>query len=165
VYCGSSPLPNLTDYIEEYLKKLLSLSANRHIEIRRRELAGKFSCVPSQINYVLERRFTLERGFLVESRRGGGGCIRIYRVEQPQYKSWRELIENLDDDKFEPDRVGELLKRLVEEKVISRRESSLLNAIIGDQLYIRAGFSGKNSRKLQRELFISALRELLKTGY
>lgn len=158
-------MPNLTDYIEEYLKKLLSLSADRQIEIRRRELAGKFSCVPSQINYVLERRFTLERGYLVESRRGGGGCIKIYRVEQQQIKSWRELIENLGDHKFEPDRVGELLKRLVEEKVISRRESSVLNAIIGDQLYIRAGLSGENRRKLQRELFVSALRELLKTGY
>lgn len=158
-------MPNLTDYIEEYLKKLLSLSANRHIEIRRRELAGKFSCVPSQINYVLERRFTLERGYLVESRRGGGGCIRIYRVEQEQVKSWRELIESLDEQVFQPERVGELLKRLVEEKVISRRESSVLKTIITDEPYVKAGLTGEKARMLQRKLFISALRELLKSGY
>jgi len=158
-------MPNLTDYIEEYLKKLLSLSANRHIEIRRRELAGKFSCVPSQINYVLERRFTLERGYLVESRRGGGGGIRIYRVEQEQVKSWRELIESLDEQAFQPEQVGEFLKRLVEEKVISRRESAVLNTIITEEPYERAGLTREKARMLQRKLFISALRELLKSGY
>jgi transcriptional regulator CtsR len=59
---GQAAMPNLTDYIEEYLKRLLALSANQFIEIRRRELAGKFSCVPSQINYVLERRFSPPSG-------------------------------------------------------------------------------------------------------
>ena len=158
-------MPNLTDYIEEYLKKLLALSSSRHIEIRRRELAGKFSCVPSQINYVLERRFTMDRGYLVESRRGGSGCIRIYRIEPEQVKPWRELIESLGDENFEPNRVIALLKRLVEEKIISRRESMVLKAVVGDEIYARTGLSEEQARKLQRNLFVSALRELLKTGY
>lgn len=158
-------MPNLTDYIEEYLKKLLALSSSRHIEIRRRELAGKFSCVPSQINYVLERRFTMDRGYLVESRRGGSGCIRIYRIEPEQVKPWRELIESLGDENFEPNRVIALLKRLVEEKIISRRESMVLKAVVGDEIYARTGLSEEQARKLQRSLFVSALRELLKTGY
>ena len=158
-------MPNLTDYIEEYLKKLLALSSSRHIEIRRRELAGKFSCVPSQINYVLERRFTMDRGYLVESRRGGSGCIRIYRIEPEQVKPWRELIESLGDENFEPNRVIALLKRLVEEKIISRRESMVLKAVVGDEIYARTGLSVEQARKLQRSLFVSALRELLKTGY
>lgn len=158
-------MPNLTDYIEEYLKKLLALSSSRHIEIRRRELAGKFSCVPSQINYVLERRFTMDRGYLVESRRGGSGCIRIYRIEPEQVKPWRELIESLSEDNFEPTRVIALLKRLVEEKIISRRESMVLKAVVSDEIYARTGLSEEKARKLQRSLFVSALRELLKTGY
>lgn len=158
-------MPNLTDYIEEYLKKLLALSSSRHIEIRRRELAGKFSCVPSQINYVLERRFTMDRGYLVESRRGGSGCIRIYRIEPEQVKPWRELIESLGDENFEPNRVVALLKRLVEEKIISRRESMVLKAVVGDEIYARTGLTEEQARKLQRSLFIAALRELLKTGY
>lgn len=158
-------MPNLTDYIEEYLKKLLALSSSRHIEIRRRELAGKFSCVPSQINYVLERRFTMDRGYLVESRRGGSGCIRIYRIEPEQVKPWRELIESLGEDNFEPTRVIALLKRLVEEKIISRRESMVLKAVVSDEIYARTGLSEEQARKLQRSLFVSALRELLKTGY
>jgi len=158
-------MPNLTDYIEEYLKKLLALSSSRHIEIRRRELAGKFSCVPSQINYVLERRFTMDRGYLVESRRGGSGCIRIYRIEPEQVKPWRELIESLGEDNFEPNRVIALLTRLVEEKIISRRESMALKAVVSDEIYARTGLSEEQSRQLQRSLFVSALRELLKTGY
>jgi transcriptional regulator of stress and heat shock response len=158
-------MPNLTDYIEEYLKKLLALSSSRHIEIRRRELAGKFSCVPSQINYVLERRFTMDRGYLVESRRGGSGCIRIYRIEPEQVKPWRELIESLGEDNFEPNRVIALLTRLVEEKIISRRESMVLKAVVSDEIYARTGLSEEQSRQLQRSLFVSALRELLKTGY
>jgi transcriptional regulator of stress and heat shock response len=158
-------MPNLTDYIEEYLKKLLALSSSRHIEIRRRELAGKFSCVPSQINYVLERRFNMDRGYLVESRRGGSGCIRIYRIEPEQVKPWRELIESLGEDNFEPNRVIALLTRLVEEKIISRRESMVLKAVVSDEIYARTGLSEEQSRQLQRSLFVSALRELLKTGY
>ncbi len=158
-------MPNLTDYIEEYLKKLLALSTERHIEIRRRELAGKFSCVPSQINYVLERRFTLDRGYLVESRRGGGGFIRIYRIGPQQAHSWRALIDNLDNGQFEPQRITALLQRLVEEKVISRREASLLHSIINLEPDGELKLQGEQVKKLQRLIFLSALRELLKTGY
>jgi transcriptional regulator CtsR len=158
-------MPNLTDYIEEYIKKLLLLSNSRHIEIKRRELAGKFCCVPSQINYVLERRFTIDQGYLVESRRGGGGYIRIYRIEPEQVKPWQELIDNLGENKFEPARIRQLLKRLVEEKVVSRREASVLNAVIDDELYCSAGVSRAEAGKLQLNIFLSALREMLKTGY
>ena len=158
-------MPNLTDYIEEHLKRLLTLSTNQYIEIKRRELAGKFSCVPSQISYVLERRFPLERGYLVESRRGGGGCIRIYRIEPGQVRSWRELINSIREDEFEPARVRQLLKRMDEEKVISKRECCVLEAIIRDESYAGLGLSKLLARKLQRRLFGEALEELLKIDY
>jgi transcriptional regulator CtsR len=121
--------------------------------------------VPSQINYVLERRFTIDQGYLVESRRGGGGYIRIYRIEPEQVKPWQELIDNLGENKFEPARIRQLLKRLVEEKVVSRREASVLNAVIDDELYCSAGVSRAEAGKLQLNIFLSALREMLKTGY
>ena len=162
---GQAAMPNLTDYIEEYLKRLLSLSSNQFIEIRRRELAGKFSCVPSQINYVLERRFPPERGYLVESRRGGGGCIRIYRIEPDQVSSWRDLIGSLREEEFEAARVRQLLKRMNEEKVISKRESSILETIIRHESYADLALSKAQARKLQRRLFGEALEELLKVGY
>ncbi len=158
-------MPNLTDYIEDYLKRLLALSSSRYIEIKRRELAGKFSCVPSQINYVLERRFPLESGYLVQSRRGGGGCIRIYRIETLRSGSWRDLIGSLDRDSFDPGRAGQLMKRMVEDKIISRREAAILDQLLREELYTGSGLDAPELRLLQRELFVKALQELLKIEY
>ncbi len=158
-------MPNLTDYIEDYLKKLLALSSSHYIEIKRRELAGKFSCVPSQINYVLERRFPLERGYLVQSRRGGGGCIRIYRIETLPTGSWRNLISSLDRDSFDSGRARQLLKRMVEDKIISRREAAILDQLLQEELYTGTSIDSEKVRLLQRELFVRALQELLKNEY
>ncbi len=158
-------MPNLTDYIEDYLKKLLALSSSQYIEIKRRELAGKFSCVPSQINYVLERRFPLERGYLVQSRRGGGGCIRIYRIETLHSGSWRDLISSLDRESFDPGRARQLLKRMVEDKIISRREAAIFDLLLREDLYLQASLEAEGLRLLQRELFVNALQELLKIEY
>ncbi len=69
---------NTSDLIESYIKKILENS--EMIEIRRIEMADLFNCVPSQINYVINTRFTIQRGYLVESKRGGGGYIRIAKV-------------------------------------------------------------------------------------
>jgi len=158
-------MPNLTDCIEEYLKKLLALSSERYVEIQRRELARKFACVPSQINYVLERRFSLERGYLVESRRGGGGWIRIYRIEPGYTRPWREVISSLDGINFEPSKVRQLLKRMHEEKIISMREARLLETVIKDRIYDANGLSREKARELQHELLSEALEELLKVNY
>ena len=62
------------------------------LEIKRSEIADKFQCVPSQINYVINTRFTIERGYLVESKRGGGGYIRIMKIKSQDYA---DLIDDL----------------------------------------------------------------------
>lgn len=69
---------NISDIIEQYLKSILS--EHEHVEIRRAEIAEQFDVVPSQINYVIKTRFTIQNGYLVESKRGGGGYIRIAKV-------------------------------------------------------------------------------------
>ena len=68
---------SISDIIEEYLKQILGESSQ--IEIRRSEIANHFDVVPSQINYVIKTRFTIQHGYLVQSKRGGGGYIRIER--------------------------------------------------------------------------------------
>ena len=88
-------MSNLADGIEDYLKKLLTLSASGYIEIKRKELAAKFSCVPSQVNYVLETRFTMERGFLVESKRGGEGFFSIKKFNLPAKKLLSMLMPEI----------------------------------------------------------------------
>ena len=70
---------NMTDIIEAYLKEFLK--HQEHVEIKRSDIAEHFDCVPSQINYVIKTRFTQEHGYLVESKRGGGGYIRILKIE------------------------------------------------------------------------------------
>ena len=70
---------NTSDLIEAYIKQILEES--EIIEIRRAEMASLFHCVPSQINYVINTRFTITRGYSVESKRGGGGYIRISKVK------------------------------------------------------------------------------------
>jgi len=81
---------NISDIIEGYLKEVIELEGNGLIEIKRSEIADKFQCVPSQINYVINTRFTEERGYQVQSKRGGGGYIRIVRV---QITSSADLID------------------------------------------------------------------------
>ena len=68
----------ISDTIENFICELLRPTDS--VELRRNELASHFNCVPSQINYVIQTRFTTERGYIVESRRGGGGHIKITRV-------------------------------------------------------------------------------------
>src|SRR5690625_2944551 len=84
-------MSNISDIIEAYLKKVLHSTGKNAIEIKRSEIADQFECVPSQINYVINTRFTTEKGYIVESKRGGGGYIRIIRLEH------RDEFELIDD--------------------------------------------------------------------
>ncbi|MFA5537438.1 MAG: CtsR family transcriptional regulator [Bacillota bacterium] len=124
---------SIADQIEAYLIKLLKLSGGSVIEVQRSEIAQIFACAPSQINYVLTTRFGPEQGYLIESRRGGGGYLRITRVEM----SDNELLEGLLDfleETLVPFHGGErLLIRLLEEGFLTKREVLLMKAVIGQQ--------------------------------
>ncbi|MDN6030278.1 MAG: CtsR family transcriptional regulator [Lactococcus plantarum] len=114
---------NTSDMIEKYLKELLTQAAE--IEIRRSELAANFGVVPSQINYVIKTRFTLPKGFEVESKRGGGGYIRIVRI---QYSDEHEFLMDLMDkipEKLTITMLRDLLQLLFNEKIVAEREGNL----------------------------------------
>src|SRR5699024_5825931 len=85
-------MSNISDIIEQYLKKVLNSKGKNVVEIKRSEIANQFQCVPSQINYVINTRFTMEKGYIVESKRGGGGYIRIIRV---QHQDKADLIDEI----------------------------------------------------------------------
>ncbi|WP_042478557.1 CtsR family transcriptional regulator [Bacillus ndiopicus] len=121
---------NISDIIEGYLKQVLELSGQEHIEIKRSELADKFQCVPSQINYVINTRFTAERGYLVESKRGGGGYIRILRVE---VHSKAALIDDMIQqvgDAVAQQSIEHMIYRLIDEEIITKREAKLILAAV-----------------------------------
>jgi len=121
---------NLADGMEDYLKKLLNLSASGYIEIKRKELAAKFNCVPSQVNYVLETRFTLERGFFVESRRGGKGFVSIKKLNLPAQELLSVLLPDILAGRIEDDKARMLLGKFYEEKYISLRERRLIECFL-----------------------------------
>ncbi len=81
---------SLVSEIESYLKEMIRESPRGWIEISRKELAGHFECVPSQITYVVNTRFTTKLGYFVESRRGGSGYIRICRLGAPEAETGRQ---------------------------------------------------------------------------
>lgn len=123
-------MKNISDLIEGYLKRIIELDDKGHIEIKRSELADKFQCVPSQINYVINTRFTVEKGYLVESKRGGGGYIRIFRVK-PSSKV--ELIDHLIkqiENGATQNMAEDIIYRLLEEGVIMEKEARLMLAAV-----------------------------------
>lgn len=126
---------NLADRIEEYLKRILEQTSEGYIILQRSELAGVFSCVPSQINYVLDTRFTIERGYLVESRRGGGGYLRIVRLGLGLEGQYQQVMRQLIGEQLSPDRSNALVDRLVDEEIVTTREAALIKSILsGDAL-------------------------------
>jgi transcriptional regulator CtsR len=121
---------NISDIIEQYLKKVLDSSGKEIVEIKRSEIADKFQCVPSQINYVINTRFTIERGYVVESKRGGGGYIRIIKVRANTHAHLLDQILRLIQNRLSQASAEDIIGRLVSEEVISAREAKLMLSVI-----------------------------------
>lgn len=121
---------NLADRIEEYLKRILEQTSEGFIILQRSELAGEFSCVPSQINYVLHTRFTVERGYLVESRRGGGGYLRIIRLGLGLEGQYQQVMRQLIGEHLSQERSNGLVERLVEEELVTIREAAMIKCVL-----------------------------------
>ncbi|MDW0116716.1 CtsR family transcriptional regulator [Sporosarcina thermotolerans] len=121
---------NISDIIEGYLKAIIEKEDSGTVEIKRSEVAEKFQCVPSQINYVINTRFTVERGYAVESKRGGGGYIRIYRVQTNSHKELIEHILNGIQQGATYTMAEDIVYRLTMEEVISERESRIILAAV-----------------------------------
>jgi len=121
---------SLADQIENYLKKLLK-NSDGVVEVQRGALAEIFMCVPSQINYVLGTRFQPQNGYLVESKRGGGGFVRIVRLSLDPNQELGEMITALGDQPISWDTAIALLERLVSEDFLTYREIILLKSLAG----------------------------------
>ncbi len=123
-------MSSLTDRIEAYLMHLLLHSQDGCVEVRRADVADRFACVPSQVTYVLATRFTPERGFFVESRRGGGGYIRIVaRHPRPEpagvHTVWQRVGRTLSAGQAEG-----LLRSLEQAGWLTRREAALMRQVL-----------------------------------
>ena len=121
---------NISDIIENYLKEVLEMSEKSLVEIKRSEIADKFECVPSQINYVINTRFTIEKGYMVESKRGGGGFIRIMKVQTLDNAHLIDQLLSLIQNRIPQSSAEDLIFRLVEEEVINNREAKIMLSVI-----------------------------------
>jgi len=123
-------MSNITDVIERYLKQILQSKGKNMIEIKRNEIADRFDCVPSQINYVINTRFTVEKGYIIESKRGGGGYIRIFRVEhQAESELLDDIIEMINPTVSQQAAI-DVLERLSKKNVITKREAKIILSAI-----------------------------------
>ena len=115
---------NMSDLIEIYLKNVLL--SNETLEIRRSEIADQFNCVPSQINYVINTRFTIQQGYVVESKRGGGGYIRIMKVNLVDEMDILNTLGDLIPPQLSVREANHLLQNLYENELISKREAQMM---------------------------------------
>lgn len=126
-------MSKLSNIIEDFIKKLLEDTNNGVIEIQRNELAQYFDCAPSQINYVLTTRFSSDRGYYIESRRGGGGYIKIVKVNINRDKYIQNLILNIIGDSITKSKAYGIVESFLEEDIITERESSIMKVVLGDR--------------------------------
>lgn len=143
---------NMSDIIEAYLKKVLN--QQEKVEIRRSEIANLFDCVPSQINYVINTRFTIQQGYLVESKRGGGGYIRIMKVQLLDESEILERMIEIVGQKISERDAQSVVQTLYEEEIISKREAKLMLVAMDKSLYT-------GDRKIDNRLRANLLKSML----
>ncbi|MDD4169632.1 MAG: CtsR family transcriptional regulator [Desulfotomaculaceae bacterium] len=153
-------MSNISDLIEQYLKKLLKDSLEDYIEIQRSKVASYFNCVPSQINYVLTTRFSTGHGYIVESRRGGGGFIRIIKLPLDRRVNLvLDICDLIGESISRVDAMG-LINRLREEEVITQREKRLMCAVIDSKLrYLEMPVHNQLRALLLKAMVTAVLKE------
>ena len=115
--------------IAQMIEEMLAAEGGS-LELRRNDLAEKVGCVPSQINYVITSRFTPEKGYIIESRRGGGGYVRITKKAFDKDKYLMHLFFGIGDS-VDARTCTACLENLYAENVITKREAALMNSALG----------------------------------
>ena len=146
---------NMSDIIEAYLKKVLG--QDEQVEIRRSEMADRFNCVPSQINYVINTRFTVQQGYLVESKRGGGGYIRIIKVKLLDEAEMLHMMIDIIGKKISQKNAYSIIERLFESEMLTKREANIMLAVMEKSLL---NSSGADENELRARLLIAFLNNL-----
>ncbi|MDR2174764.1 MAG: CtsR family transcriptional regulator [Synergistaceae bacterium] len=123
-------MPSLTREIERYINELFGADEESVVSVRRKELAESFGCVPSQINYVLRSRFTPEKGYLIESQRGGHGYIRIVRLSYENPEERLAHINKIVGERLTAPVCKKLLTSLQERGLINARERLIIEVVL-----------------------------------
>ena len=117
-------MQNISDIIEMFLKDLLR-EGDGELELRRNELATKFNCAPSQINYVLSTRFTVNHGYMITSRKGGGGYIRITSIDMTRGEYLLHIINSIGDLCTQAQDM-QIIGGMAERGIVTQREANIM---------------------------------------
>ncbi len=121
----------LTDTIARFLTEMLDESPGELL-VQRQELAQRFGVVPSQINYVLSSRFRPEQGYVIESRRGGGGYIRICRIKEDSETRVMHVVNSIGDA-LDGTTALHHLQNMVADGLLTREQGRLMAAAVSDK--------------------------------
>lgn len=123
----------MSDLVADYIFRMLDES-NGNAEIQRNELASLLGCVPSQINYVITSRFTPEQGYIVESKRGGGGYIRIIRVTTDRRVAIMHIVNSIGD-RISAATARAILNNMLQQDMITHYDYNMISSALSDKAY------------------------------
>ena len=149
-------MARISDIIAKFINDMIEEEKDKEIIIQRNELADKFNCAPSQINYVLTTRFTTEKGYVIESRRGGGGYIIINRIEYNKESKLDKINRSIGNSLTYSSAVL-LLEHLYDINLISRREVEIIKISIND----RTLSYSENKNKVRADILKSIIMVIL----
>lgn len=151
-------MARLSDIIEVMIRSMLEENQGL-VEIARNDLANKLNCVPSQINYVISTRFTNEQGYYVESKRGGGGGIKITKIPMTSSDTYILHLLSSMENELSLHKVSLYLKELENYKYITRKEGVLIESILSDKVFV--DISPQERAKLRSRMLKNLLARLM----
>ena len=153
---------NLSHNIEQYILDRLSDEQENFVSLRRKELAEKFECVPSQINYVLRSRFSPEQGYIIDSRRGEHGYIKIIKVLCITPEEKMQHIDDIIDDSISLQEAHKILASLESRDFITQRERLLMEISLRHTDYIWQDLHTARRERILADLLKRMLNGLMK---
>ena len=145
-------MSNISDIIEQFI--LEQIDEFGEISLSRNELANFFNCAPSQINYVLSTRFTNPKGYITESRRGGGGYIKLIKVDMDKDDYLSKLIVDTIQDEISYNDATQLIDGMLNRQLLSEREFDIISSAISNK-------SLSNPLKMEDKIRANILKNIL----
>lgn len=149
----------ISDVIEEFIKNLFEEQDENLIEIQRNDLAEQFNCVPSQINYVISTRFTPKHGYYVESKRGGGGSIKIKKISITKSNYLMHIITSIGNT-ISSNEIDIFINNFLSYSIISEKEAKLLKVATSDNvLTIEPGYRDRIRANIFKNMLLNLIED------
>lgn len=148
---------NISNAIEQFI--LSVIGEDESIQLSRNELANYFSVSPSQINYVLETRFNLDKGYIIESRRGGGGYVTVLKIPYSQDETIPLMLKEIEGlNHLTYNKASNMIDRLLREDIISENEATIIKSAISEKA-LAGPIKTKDIRKnVFKEILVGLMR-------